>query len=141
MAPDTGTRITLDGNLPGDDGSRVRCTLVTGPTAAAREAIIAASLRPGEPTCVLLEGIPDGLDRLAKAEHPELLEVTRIAPGCICCTGNLPMRVSLDRLLRRQPRRLFVALASTEHFDAILAFLQAPPYNAHLFVDPSLLSA
>ncbi|MDB5934487.1 MAG: GTPase [Massilia sp.] len=104
----------------------VATSLVTGPTAGARERLIAAQLPPATFTAVLLEGLPDGHTILVPS--PTLL-IERIAPGCLCCTGNLVLRVTLNRLLRRRPARLFIGPATTEHLDQLRSWLQHPPYD------------
>lgn len=71
-------------------------TLVTGAGAAQREAAIAAALDPALTTALILEGIPSGHSPLDTASG---LRVARIAPGCPCCSGNMTMRVTLNRLL------------------------------------------
>ena len=120
---------------------RVLTSLVTGPTAGARERTIAAQLAarrtPAAPECVavLLEGLPDGLVILAPS--PSAL-IARIAPGCLCCTGNLVLRVTLNRLLRRRPGRLYIALAGTAHLDQLRSWLQQPPYDQLLELTPDL---
>jgi hypothetical protein len=109
-------------------------TLVTGSRASEREAAIAAKTAPGEPTAVILEGLPDGnspLDALRQQAGIQL-SLVRIAPGCPCCIGNLAMRVTLNRLLRRAPSRLYIGLASSSHLEQVRAFLTQPPYPALL---------
>jgi G3E family GTPase len=112
-------------------------TLVTGAQGARREAAIAAALVPGLSTAVILEGLPDGKSGLdaAKSSH---LQVARIAPGCLCCTGNLILRVTLNRILRRPPARLFIGLASADHVAQIRRFLSEPPYDALLALTDDL---
>jgi len=105
----------------------IPATLVIGATPAAREAAIRAALAPAEHTAIILEGIPDtqsGLDSAVPA-----LRIVRIAPGCVCCTGNLTLRVTLNRLLRTKPDRLFIGVATSAHIAQIRAFLSAPPYD------------
>jgi G3E family GTPase len=68
---------------------------------------------------------------------PTLL-IERIAPGCLCCTGNLVLRVTLNRLLRRRPERLFIGPATTEHLDQLRSWLQLPPYDQLLELTPDL---
>jgi len=119
-------------------------TLVTGATPAAREAAIVARLAEGPPEgghiAVLLEGLPDG--RSALLDSPLIdsaqLKVQRIAPGCLCCTGNLVLRVTLNRILRLQPDRLFIGLATTEHLDQLRSWLQDPPYDQLLALTADL---
>ena len=102
-------------------------TLVSGGNASTREAAIAAAIEPNARTAILLEGLPDGkADPLAAWNS---LQITRIAPGCLCCSGNLTMRVTLNRILRHPPQRLFISLASDAHLDRIQAFLTQPPYD------------
>jgi hypothetical protein len=111
----------------------VRTTLVTGPTPAAREGAIAAIAGPGD--SILLEGLPDGHTIL-----PDHFDVQRIAPGCLCCTGNLVLRVTLNRLLRRHPERVLIGLASTEHLDQLRSWLQSSPYDQLLALTPDLVA-
>lgn len=108
-------------------------TLVIGADAGAREAIIAEAVDSSLPTAVILEGLPSGDAPLAElaASHP-LLSVMRIAPGCICCNGNLTMRVTLNRLLRQSPQRLFISLADSSHLERIVLFLSQEPYDKFL---------
>lgn len=106
-----------------------RTTLVTGATAQAREAAIATLLDAGIDTALILEGLPAGNPLIAEAPR---LRISRIAPGCLCCTGNLTMRVTLNRLLRQPPQRLFVSLATSNHLDHLRGFLTQAPYDALL---------
>jgi hypothetical protein len=118
---------------------RVITTLVTGPSSGARERLIAAQLVPaGSTVCaVLLEGLPDGQTSLSPSP---IILVERIAPGCLCCTGNLVLRVTLNRLLRRRPERLYIGLATTEHLDQLRSWLKNAPYDQLLELTPDLHS-
>jgi G3E family GTPase len=104
-------------------------TLVSGARSAEREAAIARLIDPDISTALILEGMPDGMSRFDETSASSTLLVSRIAPGCICCTGNLTMRVTLNRILRRRPARLFLSIASTAHLDGIKRFLELPPYD------------
>ncbi len=104
-------------------------TLVTGVTVAARDAAIAAVIESGVSTALILEGLPDGKAFLELATGSSSLHIARIAPGCLCCTGNLTMRVTLNRILRRPPARLYIGLATDEHLENIRAYLTQPPYD------------
>ena len=130
--------------------ARVSTTLVTGPSAGARERCIAAHVAaqqaPGSGDsdtlgtlgtlgAILLEGLPDGHTVLSPS--PALL-IERIAPGCLCCAGNLVLRVTLNRLLRRRPAWLVIGLATTEHLDQLRSWLQEPPYDQLLALGPGL---
>lgn len=108
-------------------------TLICGGSAAQREATLAIELQrlpDADSVGVILEGIPASAS-VALAAH-RLHTLIRLAPGCPCCMGNLAMRVSLNRLLRRPPRHLFIVLARADHLTQVQAFLHAPPYDAHL---------
>lgn len=113
-------------------------TLVTGRTAAVREAAIANLLEPGVDTALILEGLPDGRTPLAAHAGVSGLHIARIAPGCLCCTGNLTMRVTLNRILRHPPVRLYIALATSEHLERIREFLTRAPYDKFLQVTKDL---
>jgi G3E family GTPase len=103
-------------------------TLVIGKTAALREAAIASTTDPAIPTALILEGIPDGSSRL-DALASSTFQIFRIAPGCMCCTGSLTMRVTLNRALRSRPSRLYIGIASTAHLAGIHDFLACSPYD------------
>jgi G3E family GTPase len=107
-----------------------------------REAAIARAL--GDPAtprsdgvAVILEGISDGSPVL---ENSDKLLISRIAPGCLCCAGNLVMRVTLNRLLRQQPARLFIGVAGTAHLDQLRSWLSGAPYDQLLALTPDLHS-
>ncbi|HSY28596.1 MAG TPA: GTPase, partial [Burkholderiaceae bacterium] len=95
-------------------------SLVIGAHAAAREAAIAAAIDPVISTVVILEGLAAGVSHLTATST---LQIIRIAPGCMCCVGNLTLRVTLNRLLRKPPARLFIALATNTHLPQIRDFL------------------
>jgi hypothetical protein len=42
------------------------------------------------------------------------------------------MRVTLNRMLRKRPERLFIALANSDHVDQIRLFLSQAPYDSLL---------
>lgn len=118
-------------------------TLVIGPSAAAREAAIAAAIKtvgqPGATIALILEGLPTGMTRLDDViTHSPTTDVARIAPGCVCCTGNLTMRVTLNRMLRRHPARLYISLATPAHLDRIRSFLTQAPYDDFLTLTQEL---
>jgi len=104
--------------------------LVIGGDAASREAAIATAIDPTQSTAVILEGIPSGHSTLDEPQSH--LQVIRIAPGCICCIGNLTLRVHLNRILRKAPQRLFIALANDTHLTQVCKFLNGEPYHALL---------
>jgi hypothetical protein len=112
-------------------------TLVANGDASARETVIAARLAAlpqfGAHCAAILEGVPEN----AVLFDP-LVRVSRIAPGCPCCTGNLTMRVTLNRLLRPPPAHLFISIADATHLDAIRHFLTQPPYDRLLKLNDTI---
>jgi hypothetical protein len=120
----------------------VTTTLVTGPHARAREAAIATHLAThaadthDDIPAVILEGLAPGASPLDALEGE--LKLARIAPGCLCCTGNLVLRVTLNRLLRQRPQRLFIGVARSEHLDQLRSWLQSEPYDQLLRLTPDL---
>jgi len=121
---------------------RVATTLVTGASAAAREAAIAARLATLLPelsaaaegrVAVILEGLASGSSPIPALPPVRLV---RLAPGCMCCAGNLVLRVTLNRLLRQGPERLFIGVANSEHLDQLRSWLQQAPYDQLLALEP-----
>ncbi|MCE2970433.1 MAG: hypothetical protein LW847_09485 [Burkholderiales bacterium] len=56
---------------------------------------------------------------------PEGIALLRLAPGCACCVGQLPLRVGLTRLLReRRPRSVLLLIAADEHRQRIEKMLR-----------------
>ena len=105
-------------------------SLVIGARAKDREAVILSNLNPSLQTAIILEGLPDGnsaIDTLASSPN---LTIVRIAPGCMCCVGNMIMRVHLNRMLRTQPERLYISVANSEHIDQLRLFLSEAPYDS-----------
>lgn len=122
--------------------------LVTGPRAGARETAIAGLLQKGVPSAIILEGLSDGGSALAfddtahapgVASSEQLIaNVIRIAPGCLHCSGNLVLRVTLNRVLRRPPAQLYISLASAEHLEQLRSWLSSAPYDALLDLQPDI---
>ena len=102
-------------------------TLVLGGNAAGREEGIRARLAPGQDIALILEGLADGIERFNQERYPQL-RCARIAPACLCCTGNLTLRVTLNRILRHPPQHLYISLANSEHLPALCNFLGGAQY-------------
>ncbi|NMM38763.1 MAG: GTPase [Glaciimonas sp.] len=131
----------------------VYVTLVTGTNAAARECVIAAAIQPAATdeagfvpngtVALILEGFPSGLSQQAAAldpqHNPALMQTARIAPGCLCCVGNLTLKVTLNRILRQRPQRLYISLATATHIVQLRAFLSQPPYDRLLKLTDDLI--
>jgi hypothetical protein len=122
----------------------VTLTLVTGSSASAREQAIFDQLALPEPqhegvkAAVILEGLASGNSPLDSL--PAHILSSRIAPGCLCCAGNLVLRVTLNRMLRQRPERLFIGVARSEHLDQLRSWLQSAPYDQLLRLTPDLIS-
>lgn len=108
-------------------------TLVTGASARAREEAVAQALIPGAVSAIILEGLPSASPALdacgqddANGASPRLV---RIAPGCLCCIGNLVMRVTLNRILRDRPAQLLISLATSTHVEQLRQWLSQAPYD------------
>jgi hypothetical protein len=121
---------------------QVTTTLVTGLSARAREQAIFDRLslsnlhQSGAKSAVILEGIASGSSPLDNL--PAHVLRARIAPGCLCCAGNLVLRVTLNRMLRQRPDHLFIGVADSEHLDQLRSWLQAEPYDQLLRLTPDL---
>jgi len=46
------------------------------------------------------------------------------------------MRVTLNRLLRQHPKRLFIGLAGSEHLGQLRSWLSSAPYDQLLSLTP-----
>jgi hypothetical protein len=118
----------------------VATTLVIGPGGAAREQAIMSTLHHhgagAMSTGIILEGLAPGSSPLEAL--PPHIHLARIAPGCLCCTGNLVLRVTLNRMLRQRPERLFIGVARSEHLDQLRSWLQSEPYDQLLTLTPDL---
>jgi hypothetical protein len=124
--------------------SPVTTTLVTGSSAEAREQAIHEQLalsklhHNGAKSAVILEGLASGNSALDTL--PAHVLRARIAPGCLCCAGNLVLRVTLNRMLRQRPERLFIGVARSEHLDQLRSWLESEPYDQLLRLTPNLIS-
>lgn len=57
-------------------------------------------------------------------------EIRQVAGGCMCCVGNLPMRVALNNLIGKvQPERLLIEATGLGHPQAVIDTLRAAPYD------------
>jgi hypothetical protein len=55
---------------------------------------------------------------------PDGVALARLAPGCVCCTGQVPLRVTLTRLVRaHRPRDILLLLANDQHLPRVRALL------------------
>lgn len=103
-------------------------TLVYGRSSKEREQAIATQLNKTCNNVVIAEGIADASGVLAEMCEQKILQLFRIAPGCPCCTGNLTMRVTLNRILRQPPQAIYLSLSGNTHLTEIRKFLQDTQY-------------
>ncbi len=113
-------------------------TLVHGGSAAAREAAIVQQDFPAGVSAAIVEGIANDRGALHALAAASVMKVIRVAPGCPCCTGNLTMQITLNRLLREKPVRLYLSLADASHLANVRKFLQQAQYLEHLELSPDL---
>ena len=55
---------------------------------------------------------------------PDDVPLARLAPGCVCCVGQVPLRVALTRTVRaHRPDDVLLLLATAEHLPRARALL------------------
>jgi len=55
---------------------------------------------------------------------PPHVALERLAGGCVCCIGLLPMQVTLTRLLRaRHPASILLLIAGASHLERVHALV------------------
>jgi hypothetical protein len=60
----------------------------------------------------------------APLEAPEDVPLARLASGCVCCAGQVPLRVTLTRAVRaHRPDDILLLLASAQHLGRVRALL------------------
>jgi G3E family GTPase len=58
-------------------------------------------------------------------QAPATVDLVRLAPGCVCCAGQVVLRVQLTRLLRqRRPREVLLLLATGAHREQVADMLR-----------------
>jgi G3E family GTPase len=72
---------------------------------------------------VIVEGGPGNLIA------PAGVELVQLAPGCVCCVGQLPLRVTVARMLRLvKPVRLWIEVTTGEHLPELRRQLNGPGF-------------
>lgn len=67
---------------------------------------------------------------------PAGVALARLAPGCVCCVGAVPLRTTLVRIVRaHRPAELLLLIAADEHLERVRRLLA----EARLGVPVSLL--
>lgn len=75
------------------------------------------ALRALGPRAVVTEG------SFAPLDVPDEVAVARLAGGCVCCVGQVPLRVTLTRLIRAGRSDLLLLLASGAHLPQVRSML------------------
>lgn len=108
--------------------------VLSGARGAGKTTLLARLLaaRPPAERCAVL------LTELGEVALPRLpeVDVTEAEPGCVCCVGQVGLRVALTRLLRAsRPERLYVELAEPAHLGSALNTLGNPWLAPVIHVD------
>ena len=76
-------------------------------------------------SAVIVEG---GHERL---QAPAGVTLVQLAPACLCCVGELPLRVALARLLRQRPSAIWVEVSSLVHREQLVQRLEQGSLGLH----------
>jgi hypothetical protein len=113
--------------------------LITGADAGERLHALQAMLRERPPGQTWALITPD-LAILEKLAATPGLKAALVAPGCLCCTGLLPFRVGLVRLLRAMaaapPARLLVDTGASLHAQQMQVALQGAQFAPLIRLEP-----
>ena len=67
---------------------------------------------------------------------PADVALLRLAAGCVCCIGQVPLRVGLTRIVRtHRPDHLLLLLASGDHVDRVRTLLTDGSLGASFSVE------
>jgi hypothetical protein len=117
--------------------------LVAGGSSRQREEAIVTEIQTSTQTdasiALILEGLPDGTTSLTPDNFTCITYTVRLAPGCPCCLGNLAMRVTLNRVLRHPPARLYIGIATANHLEQVRHFLMQAPYSDLLTLTANII--
>jgi hypothetical protein len=104
----------------------VQVTLQVARDAAVRQAALDAWLAVAPaPRAVIAEGA------LVSLAVPDDVDIVRLAAGCPCCLGLVPLRVALTRLLRSvRPRALLLLVADDAHLPRLRVLLDSGDLGA-----------
>lgn len=117
----------------------VQVTLRVARGAASQQATIDAWLATRDETRQPSSGAR-ALAILAEGAFSELVApaqaaVTRLAAGCVCCVGWIPMRVHLQRAVRAGARSILLLIASDDHLPRVRDMLQQPALGFSIRLD------
>ncbi len=76
----------------------------------------------GRPLAAIAEGA------FFELKCPADVALARLAPGCVCCVGEVPLRTALTRIVRAyRPHELLLLIAADEHRERVRRLLRAVP--------------
>jgi G3E family GTPase len=71
-------------------------------------------------------------------DAPADVPLARLAPGCVCCVGQVPLRVTLTRTVRAyRPDHLLLLLSSAGHLERVRALLADGSLGVRFEVRPA----
>lgn len=108
----------------------VGTALRQGRSQALEQAVKHASIQA--PQAVIVEGGPGTL------VEPPGITLIQLAAGCVCCVGQLPLRVMLARVLRQvRPARVWIEISDGAHLAMLEKQLQGPGFATAIDLQPS----
>ena len=73
---------------------------------------------------------------LTPLDAPDDVPLARLAPGCVCCVGQVPLRVTLIRTVRaHRPDAVLLLLATPDHLPRVRALLEDGSLGVHFEVE------
>ncbi len=99
--------------------------------AAQQQAVDAWSAATGGTRAVIAEGA------FFELHAPTGIAVERLAAGCVCCVGLVPMRVTLTRLLRAvKPDRILLLAGDDAHLARVRELATSGALGVAMEIDP-----
>ena len=114
---------------------RIALTLRAAASGAAQQAALDAWLDdPAERTTGSdeIRRIVIAQAAFSRLQAPPAVTVVRLAAGCVCCVGQLPLRVTLTRAVRQRPDAILLLLASHQHQSQVRQLLQTNAWSGAL---------
>ena len=79
---------------------------------------------------MIIEGGPGTLTA------PAGVELVQLAAGCVCCLGQLPLRVTVARMIRQlRPARLWIEISDGSHLPELRRQLDGPGFAGAIRLD------
>jgi hypothetical protein len=96
----------------------MRASVLVGDAAAQQAVDSWLAANPSGRRAVVVEGVFSSL------EVPSDVPLARLGAGCVCCLGQVPLRVGLTRLVRSErPDAVLLVLSHGEHLERVRALL------------------